>query len=114
MFTFSCRNMIEITIYSNFHNVLLIFLFNFHWLPWSRTLWKNCLAFHDFPLMFCGGTLTNAPSVVGSSYLGGCYVQASTGQLDTQIQNWLLTATTSFFFKFKVMDSFYWSCRQLL
>jgi hypothetical protein len=62
MFTFSYWNMIEITIYSNFHNFLLIFLFNFQWLPWNRKLWKICLAFHDFSLMFCGETLTNAPS----------------------------------------------------
>ena len=64
MFTFSCQNMIEITIYSNFHNVPLIFPFNFQWLPWNRTLWKNCLAFHDFPSMFCSRTLTNASSAL--------------------------------------------------
>ena len=66
MLTFSYWNMIEITIYSNFHNFLLIFLFNFQWLPWNRKLWKICLAFHDFSLMFCGETLTNAPSVLES------------------------------------------------
>ena len=54
---------IEITIYNNFHNFLLIFLFDFQWLPWNRKLWKNCLTFDNFSLMFCGETLTNAPRV---------------------------------------------------
>ena len=56
----------KITIYGDFYHVLARKSEHFPYVLWTIILWKNCLAFHSFPSMFCGGTLTNAPSVSSS------------------------------------------------
>ena len=57
----------KITIYGDFYYVLARKSEHFPHMLCTIILWKNCLTFHGFPSMFCGGTLTNAPSASGYS-----------------------------------------------
>ena len=54
----------KITIYGGFYHVLARKSQHFSHMLCTIILWKICLGFHDLPSMFCGRTLTNAPSVM--------------------------------------------------